>query len=213
MNINLEEALDEFDLRYLESYHQVTAKMALLGLGAAPELPLRLLLPLLPSQNDNYMFHAGTALATPAKPHPLAQSALGPLAKHGELAKSMHNSSVTGPHEMEELNIAFDEEPSSLQKDHNELAADLRPELVHRALAPECQWLAVEMAGRLFVVVDTPRTLQRLLLALSLVHKALRRPQNRRTPTNVGNPFYKSKSPRRRRGLFDDAIERYKMEC
>ncbi|PSK41253.1 hypothetical protein C7M61_000929 [Candidozyma pseudohaemuli] len=211
MNINLEEALDEFDLRYLESYHQVTAKMALLGLGPAPELPLRLLLPLLPSQNDNYMFHAGSILATPAKPHPLAQSALGPMAKSGQLANSTHNSSAAG-HEIEELNIAFDEEPSSLQKDHNE-QADPRPELAHRALAPECQWLAVEMAGRLFVVVDTPRTLQRLLLALSLVHKALRRPQNRRTPTNVGNPFYKSKSPRRRRGLFDDAFERYKMEC
>lgn len=206
MNINLEEALDEFDLRYLESYHQVTAKMALLGLGPAPELPLRLLLPLLSSQNDNNLFHAGANTATPAKPHPLAQGALSPL------DESTHNSSAAGLHDIEELNIAFDDEPSNLQKDHDELA-NVRPGLVHRALAPECQWLTVEMAGRLFVVVDTPRTLQRLLLALSLVHKALRRPQNRRTPPNVGNPFYKSKSPRRRRGLFDDAFERYKREC
>lgn len=48
VNVNvhkLEEALDEFDTRYLESYQQITAKMALLALGAPP--PPLLLLPLL----------------------------------------------------------------------------------------------------------------------------------------------------------------------
>lgn len=207
MNFDLEQALDEFDLRYLESYHQVTAKMALLGLRPTPELPLRLLLPLLPSREDH------SQVLRDSRPQEPANAPSGPGAPM---------ASVTAPAEFN-LNDYLNPDLSdfrldgpspqnrSAQGSPDHLQFPHRPELAHRALAPEPQWLAVDVARRLLVLdTGTPRALQRLFLALSIV-KTQRRPQRR--ATNVGNPFYKSKPlPRRRRGLFDDALD-CKMEC
>lgn len=69
VNVNvhkLEEALDEFDTRYLESYQQITAKMALLALGAPP--PPLLLLPLLRAAAASLVAASAAFSASPAAP-------------------------------------------------------------------------------------------------------------------------------------------------
>lgn len=219
MNFDLEQALDEFDLRYLESYHQVTAKMALLGLRPTPELPLRLLLPLLPSREDHFQVVRESRQRLPVPPAKAPQAPAKPtdnlahdpdfnLGTEFNLSDYLSHGS-NGDEFLDGLENLPQIRPVQATTDH--LQFPDRPQLAHRALAPEPQWLTVDGARRL-LVLDTgmPRTLQRLFLALSLVHKSQRRPQRR--ATNVGNPFYKNKPlPRRRRDLFDEAY--CKMEC
>ncbi|KAF3985600.1 hypothetical protein FT663_04722 [Candidozyma haemuli var. vulneris] len=220
MNINLEEALDEFDSRYLESYHQVTAKMASSVLAPAPgpgpvsapgstpdspSPPLRLSSPLLASRDsdDNYLLSSIVPLAQPPLMGP-------PRAPPRQISTRDRDREVRRPSQDDikrqhvKTNL-IQKSPTDIKMGSPEARLRKVPGSASAPVSPatsELQWgLSVDIAGRqLSVLVDVPRgRIQRSLSASSLVHKtSSRRGRDRRnsSATYVGNPFYKKTSKR-----------------
>lgn len=255
--LDIQNALDEFDSRYLESYHQVTAKMAQSALAPPdpdPALPerSRLLLPLLPSHDPNEYLLLLIALVSLSMPPPArpSKTALGESAKlDGALAAKSANLATSDAKTdakcakpknalLANNRPLFDLYESPRAQPYVPLECPLR--LSHclgpcqtalgQNLHPQALLAPILAAASLTSlpreqpkskkavsassskvnfssfsdIAERPPRVQRLFLALSIVHKASgRRSRDRRntTTTCVGNPFYKAAktSPRRRR--------------
>lgn len=188
MELKLEDALDEFDARYLESYYQVTSKLAhSFGLSASQppnsQNPERLSSPLLVPPDTSDEEKNASLLSNPMAPpknppvslhHPLQSSRL-------QMPRPASTSCSPIGHSTKTV----------WKKYTSETATELN--------------LLNDQVNVDMVIVGLPRPnvtkMRRLLLAPSIRSKHLcsRNPRRNTLATNVGNPFYRPKNlPRKK---------------
>lgn len=223
MDINFEEALDEFDVRYLECYHQMTTKLASLALE---QTLVRLSSPLL-GPREMYEPHVSLSPAMgPPKgpPRPIRHtSGLAFGGSSEKLQTPSHDPIYQDPVEnkrLSQVNSIYSESLSdkpiySTQTfntnfaqnvpTHQPVQYNFYSPLVPASLEPVLPVASVE---------NRPLKLHRLLLALAIIAKtSSRRARDRRNTvaTYVGNPFYRGKnSPQRRKSR--GTTEKVEME-